>query len=462
MLYTNKLLTLIFIGLLFLACDPPEDNSSSSGGVTRIDITDAQSLVVVPASSLNSDSSLAAGFAVTAFGTEQKILAKIKKDGTVVQVPIENPDSQLKSSSVPQKIIPVNDDYLIIHFGDGASNYYYLVRKNDGAMFDLDINFGHSIIGYATIGNVPVVYTDKYKNIYYGVYRDGVYRGKGIIYKVNVSNSADPTKQAWTPQGYNVKDFVVDSEGNVLFSKAMERNQGIIKVASSGKIQDIRLYGMYLDLDGQIHYLREDDLNPGGPTSKEVVLSQTNLDKDGYLEFKAHSSPFSHTYSLYTPNVGILIYLENYVIHLPTEGNLGSWVGLYAKSSKGGSKLGTKTITQLSGKQLKSDSGDSSNPIQVSKDRFYVLSKNSGIYRVDVANGYTTTQIFDSSNYNVYKMAVSTDAKGDDTLTFNAVDKNNSGTVTGLVTIAEDGNKGKVKFIKELNGAELTLLQRVN
>ena len=437
---------------MFLACDPPEeDDGSSSGGVTRINITDAQSLVVVPASSLNSDSSLAAG---SALGTEQKVLAKIKEDGTAVVVPIENPDGQLKSSSVPEQIIQINDDYLMLEFKESAASYYYyLVRKNDGAMFDLAISDQQYHISREIEG--PHFYTDSDGNIYYIEYSN-----KSAVKKIDVSNSAAPTKQDWTTPNYNLepeKDrFVVDAKGNMVFTTD-SYNKTVIKIATNKRIQEkLSQRFMYLGLDGKIYYGQYDSLSKN---YSQKSLSQQPGD-DGYLASEKYGPSFSFNSDIIISQTKVLVYLEDRILLLPSSHrNLDSWVELYKQP---GNPTGIKTIAALSGKKLKGfDSNFFSNPVQVGKNNFYVLTEKNGIYRVD-GNNYTATQIFNSSQYDVYKMVVSTDARGNDSLTFNAVDKNNSDIVTGKVKIDANGTKGAVELIEELDGVKLTILQRIN
>ena len=460
--------------------------------IGRLDISKAQSLAVVPAKSVQDiDSSSVADSERKTNPqdvpgphqqTPEKVLVKIQADGTMVKVPMYNKEDQkLEFPPSPNQIIHANDNYLMMELGN-----WYLVRKSDGAAFDLNNvhpDFHNSWGQYSNYGNSPKVYSDDDDNIYFS---SNSYNSNGsgrVVEKIDISNPAAPTAQKWTPDIYDVHQFVVDSAGNTLFRYGDYNDPSRrVKITESKTLQNIPFNNshsshntfMYRGLDGRIYYLTKEQKTTrdawgnqyfSGWEYKQKFLSKI-ANADGDLESTAYGPAMNDKeVPRYNENDFdydlVFIYLADRIVGVNADSHgsdLGSPIEFY---KTGGNPAGKQTIAGLSGKKLKTRQNDMSfNPVQVGKNSYYVLTVKDGVYRVD--SSYTATQIFGSSEYDVYKMAVSSDAQGNDTVIFNAFQFKGSKKITGRVTITSSGTKGEVELIEELDGVELTILQRVN
>ena len=130
---TFILLSLIFSILIFTGCQGGSSGGSDNDRVGWIDITGAESLMIISDSDGRSAS-------------DENPLYKITEDGDVVEAEITDEEGgEYESEYWPNGIFNIDDDYVIITFGDdyftfderGMADYAYLTRKSDGAVFEI-------------------------------------------------------------------------------------------------------------------------------------------------------------------------------------------------------------------------------------------------------------------------------------------------------------------------------------
>ena len=162
-------LFMLCVCVSFISCshgtDKPDDRPAGFDALKYLDIADAKTLYISSAD--------AASRSARNASTSQKMF-KITESGYVEEVKyLDENKNEISISQQPTVIQPVNDDYIFVGFGwSGYVESSYLVRKSDGAVFDMtkvgnpvgnDVNGGN-------YGNAPMFITDKNNNLYYLTY----------------------------------------------------------------------------------------------------------------------------------------------------------------------------------------------------------------------------------------------------------------------------------------------------
>ncbi len=233
--------------------------------LANIDITGAISLVIAPA---GSDGRVARSKEETP--TE---LFKITEDGYLMEVAFTDAGGEEYTSTYdPVVVYNVNDNYVIVGFGFNQYNIYegYLVRKSDGAVFLLtSINSeGYQEGGFLYkqqdgYANHEVVSTDAMGNIYFVSWSSAIGDRVHQIFKLDIADPEYITSTTLTPTTEYVRNFVVDSTGNVAYwaeESATRVYLNRIKKANGGLYNLPRVIGIkWTGFDGNIYYTGYDE-----------------------------------------------------------------------------------------------------------------------------------------------------------------------------------------------------------
>ena len=156
--------------------------TTSSGKLGFMNISNARSLYIAPASSSSSsrsvsvDSSANKLFKITAEGYREEVTYKDSAGN----------DIGFTQTLVLQKITTLNSDYIIVSFSPYGSYYYgnydnYLVNVTSGACYKYTEEFNPNNIG-------GVTYEDKYGNLYFLNISTASGRSRYSVIKLSLSN----------------------------------------------------------------------------------------------------------------------------------------------------------------------------------------------------------------------------------------------------------------------------------
>lgn len=236
-----------FLVFLFTTCKKDDDNFFEErrvqGKISFLDVIDARALI------LGGDNG---NLKSTGLATENpgNSIFKITEDGVVQEITYWQVDTiytetedgmkivvdsvEIQNTIYPARIFNVDNNYLIVCFvqleeGENFSDYYsiddmtrldYLVRKSDGAMFELPLGYGPQTrwsVGYNTMfkneESSVIIQQDESGNIYY--------LGKGDVIKLNTQNLDDITFQQLTTggeSGEGVMNYRVNGSGHIIFN----------------------------------------------------------------------------------------------------------------------------------------------------------------------------------------------------------------------------------------------------
>lgn len=187
---------------------------------------------------------------ITSDGASNNKLLKTTATNEVEEVQYLNANEEpVEISPVPSNIFEVNDDFIILCFDN--DNIAHLVRKSDGATFDLTpLGAPYYIINDGQWGgprNRRRVQTDAAGNIYY------IKGYSAPLVKVNITNPNELTGAVLTLSDDEVRDFIVNPEGNVAY-KSWGANSGDRIKKANGGIYTLPDNNFWLNLNGNINY----------------------------------------------------------------------------------------------------------------------------------------------------------------------------------------------------------------
>ena len=171
-----------------------EKENESSKVISKLDIVDAKSLVIMPSSN---------GLKSTQSSTSK--LFKVTEEGYLLEVNIYSDGGELISSEEyqPTAIQDLSEDYLMIIFTSSG----YLVEKTDGKVFELPN--GDILASNFDEGNGDLV----------KAYNDYIYylNNTNDIVKLDISNSNNLTRESYQAKGDEVFGFASDIFGNIVY-----------------------------------------------------------------------------------------------------------------------------------------------------------------------------------------------------------------------------------------------------
>nr|MCR5045031.1 hypothetical protein [Treponema sp.] len=247
-----------------------------------LDLSNAKSLYI------SGGSGTSANISASANGASAKKIFKITGTGHVEEV--KYLDANKKEMSIlnePCAIEKINDDYIFVGFGPYSYSIQssYIIRKTDGAAFDMK-NLGKPVLNKNyTWKNAPVFHTDKKNNMYYINYD---YSRQKII-RVDLSGIDSLAGTTVSPSTDSINCFDVDKDGNIIYYgySVSDSNNSFKRIRkSNGGIKNISVRNDYwIGLDGCIYYKYDDiysdpvkvSIDADGNVSESSYGSNTNL-----------------------------------------------------------------------------------------------------------------------------------------------------------------------------------------
>lgn len=245
------------------SCSNAGDSGSSGGGSNNnsalkyLSIAKAKNLYI-------SNSASNARSAGTDSG--KKRIFKITEEGYTEEVKyLDENNNEITIKNEPASLYTVNEQYIYVGFGYSSSNIYssYLVRKSDGAVFDIT-KAGNP---YYLIGNdfknAKKIKTDKKNNAYFLVQDYTNNSSIKKIVKINldgINSLAASTVSASTDY---VDIFDVDWNGNVIYDGYLSSDSSNricrIKKANGGLANLNKPNAYWIGLDGNIYFSSVND-----------------------------------------------------------------------------------------------------------------------------------------------------------------------------------------------------------
>ncbi|MEN8134544.1 MAG: hypothetical protein ABFS18_03275 [Thermodesulfobacteriota bacterium] len=247
------LILMSLVGLVFAGCGGASDTSATanSSELSNIDISGASSLFIAESSTASASMSAAT------IGSTTKRIFKITPDGYIVEVTIKDKKGQTFTYQYePSAVYDVNSEWVIITFGGFSyPRSGFLVRKSDGAVYELENS--PSTNGY-TFNNAKNIQLDAAGNIYYVNY--GVNQNGAAVYKLDVSDQSNITETRVTPDTDNPLAFFVNPQGHVYYYYSSS-NGNRIRMSNGGLVNlpTGQSLSAWIDLDGNISYISSSD-----------------------------------------------------------------------------------------------------------------------------------------------------------------------------------------------------------
>lgn len=436
-----KKLTKVFAALLATAaigimasCSDGNDNNAFTyynaiNNLKYLDLANAKSVYI------SGSSGTSANKASKALADTQKMF-KITKEGYVQEVKcLDANKNEITITQKPTAIHPINDDYICVGFGwnVGDMSTCYLVRKSDGAVFDMK-NAGIPEESSAwTNGNL--FHTDKKNNMYFIVddYSNGQYLNK--VVRVNLSGVDSLSSETVTPSTDYVYNFDVDGQGNIIYFAGAAAGDCVRIRKTNGGLKNISVDACYnlkfwIGFDGNIYYCDNDN---GCQIKKIVIDNAGNITESLYGDINS-------TYGSVRIYDGYKLEIKNRIIIIDD-----SIKEVYNPSS-------SPREVSPTGLDLKSVIA-----VDSTENFYYIAGKDSSgnafLVKIDPDTD-TCSNILADNNYEVYTFT----ASETDGITFNALRMSDGKKIIGKVGI----NGGAVTVIDQESDMQISYLERIN
>lgn len=193
-----KLFLLIILSWIFLsACSDGDKILFPAKSITRMDLSNSTALFIAGKN---------AGYSKgRASGTEIDKIYKITDDGLIIEVKMIDADGDVVTTyQQPQYIVNIDEKFIIVEFADEA----YLVRKEDGAVFQLnDIPRIPNQLSYTA----DQVDTDDGANVYYVSW-------SGKLIKIDISDPFQLVSSIQSATGDRINLYALDHKGNAAYA----------------------------------------------------------------------------------------------------------------------------------------------------------------------------------------------------------------------------------------------------
>ncbi|MBO5731202.1 MAG: hypothetical protein J6R67_08395 [Treponema sp.] len=428
---------ILCVCMTFISCsnvtEDKNDVRSNDSVLKFLDIQNAKNLYIGTSNSGTRSARNAA--------TTQKLF-KITEEGYVEEVKyLDENKKEITISQQPTVIQNVNDDYIFVGFGwSGYVESSYLVRKTDGAVFDMT-KAGNPNEIYNDFKNSQRIKTDGKNNMYFLSYDTQSLR----IVKVNL-NGIDALNSSFISASTDYVDvFDVDWNGNLIYDgySVSDSSHRLLRVRkSNGGLLNLSDVGAFwIGLDGNIYYSSnnheeyknsENGEESYGYPIKKITIDLSSGDKE---EIYGYIDDFFWTYGSFKINVKDKIYIIR-----------DSLISEVYNSNNSPRKV---SLTSL---QLKSVTAVTS-----SENYYYVAgltSTNETVLLKINPDNDSFNHILPENEYEVFSFT----ASETDGITFNALRMSDGKKIIGQVGI----NGGEVTILDEESDAEITYLQRIN
>ena len=444
----------ILIAMFSLSCNKDENideiKTEKQGALSFLDIIDAKSLIIGQ-SQLNS--TLKNG---NQENTPQGLgLFKITEDGVYQEIPYYRIDTiytetdgiitfeldtvELTSIIYPKAIFKATSDYIIACFVEPITinEYNYLVRKSDGAVFELPGNtptYPDETWRYGSIfqneNGSNLIQIDKDDNIYY--------LGNWKVNKISTINPDNLTYQVLTSDIEPIMCFIIDDVGNLVYP--IDGKYKIRLNSGSINYSEPNAFAYWLGLDNHFYYdYRDNTILSIGKVSFEgsnITYNNIGIITHEYMGGSKLSSGFF--FKMKTLNKIVII-----------SGNFeGSLNPVLVVNEVYNSENELKSF-------LLSDLGLTEIGIGISSENFYYLSgmfnNQPGLIKVNPSGfPHTAVDLLPKGEFDIYKMVVSTD----DELIFNALRMSDGNMVIGQISAG-----GMVSILQEHGNEVFQLIQ---
>lgn len=424
------------VGIAFISCSNVvkngDDTHPNDSVLKFLDIKNAQNLYI----GTSNTGTRSAGDAATT----QKLF-KITEDGYVEEVKyLDENKKEITISQQPTVIQNVNDEYVFVGFGWSS----YLVRKTDGAVFDMT-KAGYPEEIYNDFKNSQRIKTDRKNNMYF-VTRDYSNTNASCrIVKVNL-NGIDALNSSFVSASTDYVDvFDVDWNGNLIYDgySVSDSSHRLLRVRkSNGGLLNLSDVGAFwIGLDGNIYYSSnnheeyknsENGEESYGYPIKKITIDLSSGDKE---EIYGYIDDVFWNYGSFKINVKDKIYLIR-----------DSLISEVCNSNNSPRKV---SLTSL---QLKSVTAVTS-----SENYYYIsglTSTNETVLLKINPDNDSFVHILPENDFDVFSFT----ASETDGITFNALRMSDGKKIIGKVGI--DG--GDVTIIDEESDVEITYLERIN
>jgi hypothetical protein len=423
---------ILCVCMTFSSCsnvaEDKNDVRSNASVLKFLDIQNAKNLYIGTSNS----GTRSAGDAATT----QKLF-KITEDGYVEEVKyLDENKKEITISQQPNVIQNVNDEYVFVGFW-GSS---YLVRKTDGAVFDMT-KAGNPNEIYNDFKNSQRIKTDGKNNMYFLSYDTQSLR----IVKVNL-NGIDALNSLFISASTDYVDvFDVDWNGNLIYDgySVSDSSHRLLRVRkSNGGLLNLSDVGAFwIGLDGNIYYSSnnheeyknsENGEESYGYPIKKITIDLSSGDKE---EIYGYIDDVFWNYGSFKINVKDKIYIIR-----------DSLISEVYNSNNSPRKV---SLTSL---QLKSVTAVTS-----SENYYYVAgltSTNETVLLKINPDNDSFNHILPENEYDVFSFT----ASETDGITFNALRMSDGKKIIGQVGI----NGGEVSILDEESDVEITYLERIN
>lgn len=454
--------------------------SNSIPNLKYLNIANAKNLYITGGASTSSsaEKDISADAANT---SKKKKIFKITENGYKEEVKyLDMYKNEITVGRDPLVIENVNDQYVYVGFDHpwGTNFIYssYLVRKTDGAVFDITKAGNPYIDTYRRgFSNNKLLKTDKKNNAYFEYNYSQNGESKSKIVKVNLSGIESLEAADASPTTDYVEYFDVDWNGNLIYHGylASNRENRISRVKkTNGGIWNLANPNAYwIGLDGKIYYHSSNDderksaeytHNPDTGESiwsgeydypiKKIAIDENYNVTDEILGYFTVSPSTSYSSINMRFNLSSPLYkveVKNKILII--DGDSYNPVGV-SRIFEVYNQAGAPRIVALNGLTLKSVSAVAS-----TENFYYIAAKdsnsNSSIIKVNPDTD-AWTSLLPQNEYDVYAFTAS-EADG---ITFNALRMHDGKKIIGKVGI----NGGAVSVIDEESDAQVLCLERIN
>ena len=440
---------ILCVCMTFISCsnvaEDKNDVRSNASVLKFLDIQNAKNLYI---GTSNSGTRSAGDSATT-----QKLF-KITEDGYVEEVKyLDENKKEITISQQPAVIQTVNEEYIFVGFGwSGYVESSYLVRKSDGAVFDMT-KVGNP--EYHSEGKKEhLIDIDRQNKIYYKTIDNHTSRRKIIKIDLNGNNFLTATTVSASVD--SVDSFIVDRDGNIIYSALVETSDETIQRLrkTNGDFEKVPQGYYWIGLDGYLYYQTTNSdeykemefdydagiaIEYGYPIRKITIDNSYNLNDTiyGYVigTFKISNSYRSYGVSGYKINTKDRMYfIDNLdILEVHNENNSPRRVVL--------DSLDISTVRT----------------VYATENYYYIAgvdsNENNFLVQVNPIND-SYEHLLPQGVYDVYSFT----ASETDGITFNALRMNDLKKIIGKVGI--DG--GDVTIIDEESDIEITYLERIN
>ncbi len=424
--------------------------SSSSATITKFNIANAKNIYIAKkGSSTQSARSLVAlqgggspdeengdaSNVITSTGDEA--IYKITDEGNIEEVSCTNEnDEEVTPEETPVVIYRVNDDYIIIGYGESSVKITksYIVKSSTGAAYDL------------TKAGMPVSPTKDFKNAkliktvgtnaYYLTYKaDGSSRQ---VVKIDLSGVDSLTSTVMSLEDDNVQNFEVDKDDNIAYRTVNNKYRFVKSTSGFANFKSAPSGGVFwADADGYIRYIKDD---AGSAKIEKITISEGEITETETAVTEVNNS---------TSLLNFLSKGSNLKLDLPS----GCIIVCLDEKDSAVYMLDTRSARKWKEAKLKSVTA-----VAVSPNYYYLAGNNSDgktcLKRIHPGDTHYYEDFITPGTYDIYAFS----ASETDGITFNALRYTDGKKV--LCSVATVG--GDVNVINESNSIKVSCLERIN